>query len=89
MQIRITPQEMEEVANTFQSGAEQCQDVIDRLNSTMDGLLNNWEGVTQKAYYQEFQEQKQNMTNFVSLLNLIHDDLVTIAGRFREADQQF
>ncbi len=89
MQIRITPEEMEQVAAKFKSNADQVDQVINNLNSTMEGLLANWEGVTKNSFYSEFQDQKRYMSEFVALLNRINDDLKVIAGNFRQADQQF
>jgi WXG100 family type VII secretion target len=89
MQIRITPEEMEQVASKFQSNADQTSQIIQSLNSTMEGLVQNWEGVTRNSFYAEFQQQKKSMDDFVLLLQQIHTDLMTIAGNFRTADQQF
>lgn len=88
MQIRITPEQMESVAKEFKSNADQSSQIVSRLNTTMDNLMQNWEGVTQKAYYSEFQNQKVVMNKFIELLNIINDDLTKIAAGFRMADNQ-
>ncbi|MDQ0110664.1 WXG100 family type VII secretion target [Paenibacillus harenae] len=88
MQIRITPEEMEQVARTFLSNAEQTSSIVQTLTSTMDNLAMNWEGATKNSFYGEFQTQKESMKAFVELLNKIHGDLMIISGNFRQADQQ-
>ncbi len=88
MQIRITPEEMETVAAKFGTGASQVEDIRRNLETTMNGLINNWEGATQKSYVSEFETRKKNMQEFVELLNVIERELKVIAQNFRNADQQ-
>ena len=86
--IRVTPERVREVSQQFKSASGQSQELVSKLQSTINNLNSEWEGMTQQKFYSDFQNWQQNMRQFVELLNQISKQLDAIAQRFAQADQQ-
>ncbi|MBA4543287.1 MULTISPECIES: WXG100 family type VII secretion target [Thermoactinomyces] len=85
--ILINPDEIDAVAKDFQAKREQSQQLIQQLDSRINGLEGHWDGMTKQKFFQDFQEAKKNMQNFVQLLDNISQALTQIATKFRQTDQ--
>lgn len=85
--IRITPDQVRQVGSQFKQASQQSQEMVTRLQNTINGLEPEWEGLTKERFYQEFQQWRTSMTQFVDLLNNIGQQLDAIATRFETADQ--
>ena len=88
VRITVTPEQVHNIASQFESASEQSQQMVSRLQTTMNNLEPEWEGVTAQRFYQEYQQWHQSMTQFVELLNQIGKELHAIAERFAAADSQ-
>ncbi len=85
--IKVTPQQMRQAAQQFKNASQQSNDLVNRLNQHMSGMQTEWEGMSQQKFYQDFQQWKGTMTQFVTLLNEIGGQLDAIATRFEQADR--
>lgn len=85
--IKITPDQVRQVGNQFKQASQQSQEMVSRLQNTMNGMEGEWEGLTKQRFYQEFQQWRSSMNQFVELLNGIGQQLDSIAARFEAADQ--
>lgn len=85
--IRITPDQVRGVAQQFKSASGESQGMVQKLQSAINSLESEWEGMTKQRFYQEFQQWQQTMSQFVELLNGIGQQLDAIAARFEAADQ--
>lgn len=85
--IKVTPEQVHQVANQFKQASTQSQEMVSRLGSTMSGMQPEWEGMTQQRFYSDYEQWKTSMTQFVQLLNQIGTQLDAIADRFTAADQ--
>jgi len=85
--IKVTPEQVHEVANQFKQASQQSQDMVSRLQATMSSLQPEWEGMTQQRFYAEYEQWKTSMGQFVQLLQSIGQQLDAIADRFAAADQ--
>ena len=85
--IKITPDQVRQVGNQFKQASQQSNDMVSKLQSTMSGMEGEWEGLTKQRFYQEFQQWRTSMNQFVELLNGIGQQLDAIAARFEAADQ--
>ncbi len=47
-----------------------------------------WEGMTSQRFYQDYEQWRTSMGQFVELLSQIGTELDSIADRFAAADQQ-
>jgi WXG100 family type VII secretion target len=86
--ITVTPEQVHDVARQFETSSQQSQEMVNTLQTTMNQLDPEWEGMTAQRFYQEYQSWRQSMTQFVELLNQIGQELHAIADRFAAADQQ-
>ncbi|MBA4496409.1 WXG100 family type VII secretion target [Paenactinomyces guangxiensis] len=85
--ILITPEEVEQVAQQFKAKREESSQIINVLNQQIQGLEGQWDGMTKQRFFQDFQEARKNMENFVHLLDNISQALTQIATKFRQTDQ--
>ena len=85
--IKITPEQVRQVGNQFKQASQQSNEMVSRLQNTMSGMEGDWEGMTKQRFYQEFQQWRTSMNQFVELLNGIGQQLDAIAARFEAADQ--
>jgi WXG100 family type VII secretion target len=85
--IKITPDQVRQVGNQFKQASQQSNEMVSQLQNTMSGMEGEWEGLTKQRFYQEFQQWRTSMNQFVELLNGIGQQLDAIAARFEAADQ--
>ena len=85
--IRISPDQVRQVGSQFKQSSQQSQEMVTRLQNTINNIMPEWEGLTQQRFYQDFQQWQTSMTQFVELLNGIGQQLDAIAARFEAADQ--
>ncbi len=86
--ILITPEEIDKVAQQFNTGAQQSQELASKLNSAIQSMQGQWDGMTQQKFFQRYDTDKKNMEIYINMLKEVSADLTKIAARFREADQQ-
>lgn len=86
--IRITPEQVRQVAGQFAQAANQSQEMVTRLTNAVNSMQPEWEGMTSQRFYADFQQWSGQMARFVELLNGISTQLNQIADRFAAADQQ-
>jgi len=85
--IRISPEQVRQVGSQFKQSSQQSQEMVTRLQNTINGIMPEWEGLTRERFYQDFQQWQTSMRQFVDLLNSIGQQLDAIAARFEAADQ--
>lgn len=88
VRIRISPEQVRNVANQFRNASQESSDIVNRLNSAMSGIEPEWEGLTKQRFWGEYQAWRNSMTQFIKLLESIGQQLDAIAARFASADQQ-
>ncbi|MEF2969296.1 WXG100 family type VII secretion target [Paenibacillus sp. M1] len=86
--ILITPEEIDNVANLFNTSAQQSEEMKNKLNSTIQSMQGQWEGMTQQKFFNQYEQDKKNMEVYITMLRDVAKELNTIATRFRTADQQ-
>jgi len=86
--ILVTPEQVHDVANQFNAASQESEQMVQRLQSTMNGLAPNWDGMTAQRFYGDYENWRNSMTQFVQLLSQISQELHAIADRFAAADQQ-
>lgn len=87
VQIKITPEQVRGVAAQFKGSSEQSREMISKLNAAVNGMQNDWAGLTKEHFYGDFQQWQSRMNEFVSVLDQINMQLVAIATRFENADR--
>jgi len=85
--ILITPEEIRKAAGDFKRESQTSQQMVSKLQSTMNAMDAQWEGMTSQKFYNEFRTWSTQMKSFVTMLDTIGNDLNKIATRFAEADR--
>jgi len=85
--ILITPDQVDDVARQFEQAAEESNNMVSRLQSTMGTLDAEWDGVAQQRFYQDWQQWHGDMLRYGELLQNIAQQLHAVAARFRAADE--
>ncbi len=85
--IKITPEQVRQVANQFKQASQQSQEIVNRLQATMNNLQPDWEGITQQRFYGEYEQWRTSMNQFIQLLQSIGQQLDAIAERFAAVDR--
>ena len=86
--ITITPEEVHQAASKFEQASGQTQEIVSRLQALMGNMQPQWEGMTSQRFYQDYEQWRTSMAQFVELLSQIGTELHSIADRFAAADQQ-
>lgn len=86
--ILITPEQVDDAGKQFDQASQQSQDMVNRLQSLMTGMQPQWEGMTSQRFYQEYEQWRSAMTQFVQLLSDIGTELHAISTRFSQTDGQ-
>ncbi len=86
--ISITPEEVHQAASKFEQASGQSQEIVSSLQSLTGNMQPQWEGMTSQRFYQDYEQWRTSMAQFVELLSQIGKELHTIADRFEAADQQ-
>lgn len=84
--IKVSPEQIRQMASQFRQGSEQSRQVLANLNSTVETIQTEWEGITQQRFFQEFEQWKASMTQFAQQLEDIARQLDGVAARFETVD---
>jgi WXG100 family type VII secretion target len=82
-QIRISPDQMRERANSYQTESGNVSEMIGRLDSLLQSLLGEWEGSASEAY----RELRPAFTQAEELLAEISKALNTTAQNMENVDE--
>ncbi|MDR0268490.1 WXG100 family type VII secretion target [Paenibacillus sp.] len=86
--ILITPEEIDKVSSLFNQGSQQSRELASKLNSAIQSMQGQWDGMTQQRFFQRYETDKKNMETYITMLNEVSQELSKISERFRAADQQ-
>lgn len=77
--IRITPEEVGEVACTFEQKIRKSEEMISVLDAQIKSLQDSWEEVTQMMFYSDYQHWRSQMQQSTQLLDRIARELEIIS----------
>ena len=83
-QIRISPDQMRERANSYQTESGNVSEMIGRLDSLLQSLLGEWEGSASEAYRESL---RPAFTQAEELLAEISKALNTTAQNMENVDE--
>ncbi|MDM5154695.1 WXG100 family type VII secretion target [Bacillus sp. DX1.1] len=88
-EIKITPEQLEQIASNFTNAASEAQQQINRLEGDINNLEGQWSGATQAKFRGNFNESKQAMQQYIPILQHISEELKKIANNFRNVDNSY
>ncbi|HET6261504.1 MAG TPA: WXG100 family type VII secretion target [Chloroflexia bacterium] len=84
--IKISPEQVRQLSGQFKQASQESQQIFNNLSSSVNNIQGEWEGVTQQRFFQEYEQWKTSMSQFVQLLDSIGAQLDTVAARFENVD---
>lgn len=84
--ILITPEEIRSIAGLFKQKSGDSQAMIQELGSAINRLDQTWDGASNAKFMQDFHHWQSTMNQFVTVLDEINKQLITVAQRFEQAD---
>lgn len=87
-QIRMTPDTMRQRASEYRTQGENVQAVIEKMDSLLDTLLNEWEGSASEAYANKFGELRPSFVDAKQLIDDIAVALDKTADAVESTDSQ-
>ena len=85
-QIRITPDQMREIANQYRNEADTANGVITKMDSLLQMLQSEWEGAASESYAARYQELKPGFQKAEELIREIAQALDSTAKIVEETD---
>ncbi|KGP79585.1 MULTISPECIES: WXG100 family type VII secretion target [unclassified Paenibacillus] len=87
VRIKITPEEMDQASNKFKQAQQESEQLTQQLNSLMQTMQAEWEGMQSQGFYQRYTDRQSAMKSYIEMLGIVSDELHTIADNFRRADE--
>lgn len=84
--INVSPEQVRQVSGQFKQASQESQQIFNNLTTTINNMQGEWEGVAQQRFYQEYDQWKNSMGQFVQMLDSIGTQLEAIATRFETVD---
>ncbi|MGX7418850.1 WXG100 family type VII secretion target [Carnobacterium gallinarum] len=88
VQIKLTPDELEQSATKYTEGAGNVREILQRLNQEQETISSNWEGTAFTRFEEQFIELSGKVNEFADLLDQINRQLVEVAGAVRDTDAE-
>lgn len=86
--IRVTPETLETQGNELVGYSEELKEILDKVNSKIDEIIGEWDGLAQDAFYDMYTSMKSNLDQFPEVVYAIGNASISAAKAFDEVDQQ-
>ena len=84
--IRLSPEELESIAQQYGTESGNVFDLIGRLDGLMGVLHDVWEGNAKDAFAGQYEELKPSFTQMANLLEDVNRQLASTAQTLRDTD---
>nr|WP_242217370.1 WXG100 family type VII secretion target [Bacillus cereus group sp. BfR-BA-01380] len=88
MEIKVTPEQLEQVAKRISDMQRRSQELQQHLNQSMYSIQTVWQGATSQHFYGEYVRSTKLMENYIHNLQGTENKLRQIAQKFRQADEE-
>ncbi len=85
--IKVNLRETRDAADFFRKKQQELEQISRRLNSELQGLYAQWEGMSEQTFMQDYQQAEQILMQTGTVLQEIAKALDTIATNFDTADR--
>ena len=85
--IAITPEELQTLGGEFSTSASQIGEIMTKLESQINSLESSWEGAVKLSYFEEYQQRKPSIQEFQEMVNILWEQLKTIAQELETTDE--
>ncbi|MGE6365210.1 WXG100 family type VII secretion target [Bacillus paramycoides] len=88
VQIKVTPEMLEEVANRVSNTRHTLESIHNNLCNQIDYLCSQWIGASNQRFFQMFNDARPKAFTSINSIIQVEEDLKRIAEKFRNADNQ-
>ena len=85
-QLRVTPEQLRSRATEYRAQGEQVQEVITKLDSLINTLESEWEGVSASRYISQYSDLRPSFVSMQQLITELASALDQEANKFEAAD---
>ncbi|MBO1628294.1 WXG100 family type VII secretion target, partial [Bacillus arachidis] len=89
MEIKVKPEQLEQIAKNISEMQRHSQNVQQNLNQAMFSIQMQWQGATSQRFYGEYVRSTKLMERYIHNLQETEKDLRRIAQKFRQADEEY
>ncbi|WP_243521865.1 WXG100 family type VII secretion target [Bacillus pseudomycoides] len=89
MEIKVKPEQLEQIAKNISKMQRHSQNVQQDLNQAMFSIQMQWQGATSQRFYGEYVRSTKLMERYIHNLQETEKDLRRIAQKFRQADEEY
>ncbi|WP_243521869.1 WXG100 family type VII secretion target [Bacillus pseudomycoides] len=89
MEIKVKPEQLEQLAKNISEMQRHSQNVQQNLNQAMFSIQMQWQGATSQHFYGEYMKSTKLMERYIHNLQETEKDLRRIAQKFRQADEEY
>ena len=86
-QIRMTPDQMRQRANEFRTEGDNTEQVISKMQSLINNLMQEWEGQASMKFNDQFEQLKPSFQKMRELISDIGSQLDQTAQAVEQMDQ--
>jgi len=86
-QIRITPEELRGCASNCRNYGNECQELIQKTQTLIDNLQNQWEGQASRSYADQFAGLRPSFDRMRELYEELSQQLDGTANAMEQLDQ--
>ncbi|MGG1339186.1 WXG100 family type VII secretion target [Bacillus thuringiensis] len=87
VQIKVTPEQLEQVAQRVRTARYDIESIHKQLYNQMEDLCSRWSGAAAQSFYYMFNDSKPKVFVIINEMDKIADELIHSAAKFREVDK--
>ena len=89
MEIKVKPEQLEQIAKNISEMQTNSQNIQQNLNQSMFSIQMQWQGATSQHFYGEYMRSMRLMESYIRNLQVTEKELRRIAQKFRQADEEY
>ncbi|WP_337034288.1 WXG100 family type VII secretion target [Paenibacillus illinoisensis] len=86
--IKVTPEQLLHVSKQIEQGRQQLKGIRNNLVARIGVIRSQWTGVTQERFFYDFEHSRFVLDRALECMLNSSQDLIAIAERFEQADQE-
>ncbi|MBB6022932.1 WXG100 family type VII secretion target [Paenibacillus sp. JGP012] len=86
--IKVTPEQLLHVSKQIEQGRQQLESIRNDLTARIGFIESQWAGATQERFFYDFQQSRPVLNRALESMVKSSQELVAIAERFQQADQE-
>ncbi|ROR31750.1 WXG100 family type VII secretion target [Mobilisporobacter senegalensis] len=84
--IKVTPEELKTQGESIVKMGEEIDTKVTTLDTTINTVVNEWDGLAQDAFLEAYNELKETLKQFPLIVNGIGTQVVQAADTFGQTD---